>query len=133
MFESLGITLRVLRELSGCSQAELARKAQIGKSQLSKYETGKELPRLESLGKVIAALGATPLVIFYVSSVLGRATQLSGGLRAEILEQGAEMFLQDRESRQYREVFDCFLALFESAAEARVLAALPKTKREEES
>ena|SRR5215213_11638535 len=82
MFESLGLTLRVFRELSGCSQAEIARKAQIGKSQLSKYENGKELPRLESLGKVIAVLGTTPLMVFYVNSVLDRANALTGGIRA---------------------------------------------------
>lgn len=132
MFESLGLTLRVFRELSGCSQAEIARKAQIGKSQLSKYENGKELPRLESLGKVIAVLGTTPLMVFYVSSVLDRANAWSGGLRADLLEQGAATFLHGRESRHYRELFDRFLALFESAAEARVLAARPNPIHEEE-
>ena len=133
MFETLGLTLRVFRELSGCSQAELARKAQIGKSQLSKYESGKELPKLESLGKIITALGTTPLVVFYLSSVLDRATQLSGGLRAGLLEQGAATFFRsDREARRYREVFESFLGLFESAAEERVLAAVPKPGCREE-
>ena len=131
MFESLGLTLRVFRELSGCSQAEIARKAQIGKSQLSKYENGKELPRLESLGKVIAALGTTPLMVFYVSSVLERTSQSSGGLRADLLEQGAATFLHGRESHCYRDLFDRFLTLFEAAAEARVLAASPQTSHEE--
>jgi transcriptional regulator with XRE-family HTH domain len=127
MFETLGLTLRVLRELSGCSQAEIARKAQIGKSQLSKYENGKELPKLESLGKILSALGTTPLVVFYLSSVLDRATQLSGGLRADLIEQGAATFFHgDAESRRYRELFESFLTLFETAAEERVLAALPK-------
>jgi transcriptional regulator with XRE-family HTH domain len=133
MFESLGLTLRVFRELSGTSQADLARKARIGKSQLSKYENGKELPKLESLGKIITALGTTPLVVFYLGSVLDRATELSGGLRADLLEQGTATLLQNgRESRRYRELFESFLALFESAAEARVLAALPKPGRKEE-
>ena len=127
MFETLGLTLRVFRELSGRSQAELARRAQIGKSQLSKYESGKELPKLESLGKIITALGTTPLPVFYLSSVLDRATELSGGLRADLLEQGAATFFRsDRESRRYRELFESFLALFETAAEERVLATLPK-------
>ena len=132
MFKSLGLTLRVLRELSGCSQAEIARKAQIGKSQLSKYETGKELPRLESLGKVIAVLGTTPLMVFYVSSVLERTGPSSGGLRADLLEQGAATFLHGRESHCYRDLFDRFLTLFEAAAEARVLMARPRTNRGEE-
>lgn len=127
MFETLGLTLRVFRELSGWSQAELARKAQLGKSQLSKYEQGKELPKLESLRRIITALETTPLVVFYVSSLLSRGTGLSGGLRADLLEQGAVTFFRgDAESRCYRAVFESFLALFETAAAERVLAALPK-------
>lgn len=37
MFERLGLSLRTFRELSGKSQASVAREAGIGKSQLSKY------------------------------------------------------------------------------------------------
>ena len=132
MFETLGLTIRVFRELSGWSQAELARQAQIGKSQLSKYESGKELPKLDSLGKIITALGTTPLLVFYLSSVLDRATELTGGLRAELIDQGAEAFFRsDAESHRYRELFDRFRTLFESAAEERVLAALSKPGRKE--
>lgn len=130
MFETLGLALRVFRELSGCSQAELARKAQIGKSQLSKYESGKELPKLDSLGKIITALGTTPLVVFYLSSVLDRAAEPSGELRAGLIDQGTGTFFRsDAEACRYREVFESFLGLFETAAEARVLAALPKAGR----
>jgi transcriptional regulator with XRE-family HTH domain len=44
MFKHMGLALRVLRELKGVSQAGLARQAGLGKSQLSKYESGKDLP-----------------------------------------------------------------------------------------
>ena len=40
MFRNLGTTIRLLRELRGYSQAALARRAGMGKSQLSKYEQG---------------------------------------------------------------------------------------------
>jgi transcriptional regulator with XRE-family HTH domain len=56
MFRNLGRTLQLLREEHGWSQADLARKAGIGKSQLSKYENSKEQPRLDSLEKILAAL-----------------------------------------------------------------------------
>ena len=56
MFVNLGRTLSLLRELRGKSQASVAREAGIGKSQLSKYENGKELPKLDSLEKVLIAL-----------------------------------------------------------------------------
>jgi transcriptional regulator with XRE-family HTH domain len=131
MFETLGPALRVLREISGSSQMEIAKKAQVGKSQLSQYERGKQLPTLEPLGRIIAALETTPIVLFYVSSVLERVPQVSGGLRAELLEQGIETILRSRESRHYREMFDRFLALFETAVEARVLEAVARGRGEE--
>lgn len=127
MFETLGLTLRVFRDLAGWSQAELARKAKIGKSQLSKYEQGKELSKLESLGKILTALGTTPLMAFYVSSVLSRGAGLPGGLRAVLLDQGAATFFRSpAEAGRYRELFEGFLSLFETAAEERVLAVLRK-------
>ena len=57
MFQHLGKALTLLRAVQGKSQVEVARKAGIGKSQLSKYETGQELPRLDSLEKVLRSLG----------------------------------------------------------------------------
>lgn len=131
MFETLGPALRVLREISGSSQMELARKAQVGKSQLSQYERGKHLPTLEPLGRIIGALETTPVVLFYVSSVIERAPDMSGGFRAELLEQGIETVLRSRESHHYREMFGRFLALFETAVEARVLETIVRGRGEE--
>lgn len=65
MFINLGRTLGLLRELRGKSQANVARKAGIGKSQISKYETGKELPKLDSLEKVLKALDVGHFEFFY--------------------------------------------------------------------
>jgi len=72
MFSNFGRTLVLLRELQGKSQAKLAREAGIGKSQLSKYETGKELPKLESLAKVLSALGIGLLDLFSTLEVVDR-------------------------------------------------------------
>lgn len=65
MFVNLGRALRRARELRGTSQAEVARQAGVGKSQLSKYEQGKELPKLESLDRVLIALDFGSLDFFY--------------------------------------------------------------------
>ena len=65
MFVNLGRTLSLLRELRGKSQARVARDAGIGKSQLSKYENGKELPKLDSLEKVLKALEVGHFEFFY--------------------------------------------------------------------
>jgi transcriptional regulator with XRE-family HTH domain len=58
MFENVEPTLRFLRELKELSQKELAERARVGKSQLSKYENGRELPKLDSLERILNELGA---------------------------------------------------------------------------
>jgi len=87
MFLNLGRTLSLLRELRGKSQARVAREAGIGKSQLSKYENGKELPKLDSLEKVLNALKVGYFEFFYTLYLVDRrAADLA---RAEA-EPGAE-------------------------------------------
>ena len=80
MFVNLGRTLTLLRELRGRSQAWVAREAGIGKSQLSKYENGKELPKLDSLEKVLTALDVGHFEFFYTLYLVDR--------RAADLERG---------------------------------------------
>ncbi|MFL6293792.1 MAG: helix-turn-helix domain-containing protein [Thermoanaerobaculia bacterium] len=70
MFGNLGRTLALLREMRGYSQLALSRKARIGKSQLSKYENGRELPKLETLEKVLAVLDVQPISFFYTVAML---------------------------------------------------------------
>jgi transcriptional regulator with XRE-family HTH domain len=72
MFMNLGRTLSLLRELRGKSQARVAREAGIGKSQLSKYENGKELPKLDSLEKVLNALKVGYFEFFYTLYLVDR-------------------------------------------------------------
>lgn len=72
MFDNLSRTLSLLRDLSGKSQIELAKEARIGKSQLSKYETGKELPKFDSLEKVLNALGIGYSEFFYALRLVDR-------------------------------------------------------------
>jgi transcriptional regulator with XRE-family HTH domain len=75
MFRNLGKTLSLLRELRGKSQARVAREAGIGKSQLSKYENGKELPKLDSLEKVLRALGVGHFEFFYTLYMVDRRAE----------------------------------------------------------
>ena len=82
MFDNLGRTLALLRELRGRSQAWVAREAGIGKSQLSKYENGKELPKLDSLEKVLIVLEVGHFEFFYTLYLVDR--------RAADLNRGSE-------------------------------------------
>jgi transcriptional regulator with XRE-family HTH domain len=77
MFKNLGRTLIRLRERTGKSQAAIARKARIGKSQLSKYENGKELPKLDSLERVLHALDVSAFDFFRALDVVDRGEPLT--------------------------------------------------------
>jgi transcriptional regulator with XRE-family HTH domain len=70
MFTNLGSTLRVLRDLRRLTQTELARAARIGKSQLSKYENGRELPKLDSIEKILSVLRVRPSDLFFLLDVI---------------------------------------------------------------
>jgi transcriptional regulator with XRE-family HTH domain len=70
VFRNLGKTLVLLRELRGKSQAQVAREAGVGKSQLSKYENGKELPKLDSLARVLEALALDYWSFFYTLALV---------------------------------------------------------------
>lgn len=64
MFEHLGRALVLLRRLRGMSQGRVARSAGLGKSQLSKYESGQELPKLDSLERILNAMDLACLDLF---------------------------------------------------------------------
>ena len=130
MFECLGLCLRTFRELAGRSQASLAREAGIGKSQLSKYETGKELPKLESLGKVLAVLDISPLTFFYGVSVLEKGFNPQGRVEAELLRSGATGSLfRANEAEGLRSLFDQFLHVLELSMEGRILDRISQERR----
>lgn len=74
MFSNVGQTLRLMRELRRKSQISLSKDVGIGKSQLSKYENGRELPKLESLEKVLKALRVSYFEFFYTLSMVDRWT-----------------------------------------------------------
>jgi transcriptional regulator with XRE-family HTH domain len=75
LFRHVGLVVRLLRELKGISQAELARQAGLGKSQLSKYEAGRELPKLDSLEKLLVNLGIGVEVFAQVLGTVGRLSK----------------------------------------------------------
>jgi transcriptional regulator with XRE-family HTH domain len=96
MFDNLGRTLSLLRELRGRSQAWVAREAGIGKSQLSKYENGKELPKLDSLEKVLIVLEVGHFEFFYTLYLVDRrAADLNRGKEKGMEEAGREPSLDD--------------------------------------
>jgi transcriptional regulator with XRE-family HTH domain len=121
MFDQVGVALKALREMAGLSQAELARKAGMGKSQVSKYERGQNLPNLASLRKILRAVKVEPLFFFYLAHILESQARAKPGMSATLIEGEGIAFLLDAEAAAYRDVFQQFVTLFEKAAQARVL------------
>ena len=129
MFAELGRTLRALRESRGFSQAELALKAGMGKSQISKYERGKELPQLFSLEKLLTALGAEPLTLFYTAHLLKHRAEIS----PVALLVTTTPLLDDPALAKFRLIFGQLLETFEILLAARLLkAASPSDATAEE-
>jgi transcriptional regulator with XRE-family HTH domain len=129
MFKHVGRALSALRELRGMSQAALARKAGIGKSQLSKYENCKEYPKLDSLEKLLRALGGRPLMLFYLVEALDR-TATEAPMEALLVGAGFEPVLTASEEVSYGKVMTELLALFKAQIEGRVrVADVSKDKR----
>lgn len=130
MFERLGLCLRTFRELSGKSQASVAREAGIGKSQLSKYENGKELPKLDSLRKVLAVLEISPLTFFYGVTVLEKGFDPQRRVEAELLRsESTGSLFRSQEAAGLRSLFDQFLHVFEMAIEGRILDRVTQERK----
>jgi transcriptional regulator with XRE-family HTH domain len=129
MFINLGKTLGLLRELRGKSQALVAREAGIGKSQLSKYENGKELPKLDSLEKVLKALDVGHFEFFYTLFLVDqRAAELASGETEGILQLGMPPLLRGTShlvpttDQAFSRVFNDLLLLYRSVLETILLA-----------
>jgi transcriptional regulator with XRE-family HTH domain len=145
MFTNLGRTLRLLRELRDESQGEVARRAGIGKSQLSKYENGKELPKLESLAKVLKVLRLGPYEFFYTMYMLdrreadlasGEAYPTRGGeMPAEVRDQHVLMrsllpgspLLPREMDKAFARVYEDLLGVYRLVCEQRLSAGLAKS------
>jgi transcriptional regulator with XRE-family HTH domain len=64
MFSNIGPALRIIRQARGISQSRLALISKTGRSQLARYEAGKDLMRLDTLEKLLEALEVEPEQLF---------------------------------------------------------------------
>jgi transcriptional regulator with XRE-family HTH domain len=120
MFRNLGVALRVSREQRGLNQAEVARRARIGKSQLSKYERGKELPKLESLERILRVLESSVLGFFYTLHLLERTNADLSDVSIALLHGTPQLpLLTAKEGAAFRAVLGELACLLVTIAEAR--------------
>lgn len=64
MFANIGLALRIIRQARGLSQARLADISKTGRSQLARYEAGKDLMKLDTLEKLLESLHVEPEQLF---------------------------------------------------------------------
>ena len=73
--KSFSETLRYYRESAGLTQYQLADKAGINQTLITRYETGKAMPRKKAIEKLAAALDVSPDVFSCICSTLGKSTE----------------------------------------------------------
>jgi transcriptional regulator with XRE-family HTH domain len=64
MFKNIGPALRIIRQARGMSQSRLAIISKTGRSQLARYEAGRDLMKLDTLEKLLEALEVEPEQLF---------------------------------------------------------------------
>lgn len=120
-FQQLAPALALHRKRRGLSAAALAREAAIGKSQLSKYETGKELPKLETLIKILDGLELEPIWFFYtVHQLTSRPPDIETALALELAADSPGMLLSRQEEEAFHRTFSELLRLHRVLLETRV-------------
>lgn len=146
MWKNLGKALGLLREVRGKSQSIVANEAGIGKSQLSKYENGKELPKLDSLEKVLNALEVGHFEFFYTLHMVDcRAEDLTaeegedGGPREDgapssglpplsALNRGTSLLSPGTE-QAFARLFAELLSLYRTLFEQTLLSPPPRSRK----
>lgn len=129
-FEQLGPVLALYRRRCGLSGAALAVLAQTGKSQLSKYESGKELPKLETLARILDSLGIEPIGFFYTAHQMSsRTPDIETALALDLVSAPPTGLLSPQEEAGFQRVLADLLILHRVTLEARV-GAIGKTSSE---
>lgn len=120
---NLGRALALVREFRGLSQAELARRAGVGKGQQSRYEGGRELPKLDSLSRLLKALRIGFLELFYIVRLLDHLESDLGseaGVPSEFLMLQDAQFLNSEVRDSFRGLLDHAMVLFKLLIKAQV-------------
>ncbi len=120
---NVGRALALVREFRGFTQAELACRAGVGKGQQSRYESGRELPKLDSLSRLLTTLGIGFLELFYIVRLLDHLESDLGseaGVPSEFLMLRDAQFLDSEVRDTFRGLLDQALTLFKLLIKVQV-------------
>jgi transcriptional regulator with XRE-family HTH domain len=79
MFGGIGATLAIIRKERGFSQEALAKRCRMGRSQVSRYESGKDLMTFSTLEKLLRFLAVEPEGFFRLAASLTSSTSPADG------------------------------------------------------
>jgi transcriptional regulator with XRE-family HTH domain len=131
LFRHFGLCLRTFRVLSGHTGGEIARRANITASQFSKFELGRELPRLSTFERILMSLELSPLTFFNGLAALERGfvrREGQDGVEPEVPCQPGSTgsILEAQEGQALFALYEMFLHQVEEAIEGGLLSLLPR-------
>jgi transcriptional regulator with XRE-family HTH domain len=132
-FKNLPLALRVLREMKGMNQISTAQAAGIGKGQLSAYERGKDIPKLDSLAKVLSALEVDPLALFYLAQTLTRLENGANPLDPLVIGAAFGPAVPKAEGKTFEAILHLISALFAARLSQRIAPFAPAGQERSDS
>lgn len=136
MFRNLGLALSLLRELKRLNQMQLAREAGVGKSQLSKYENGRELPKLDSLERILRVLDLGHTEFFQTLDLIDRRERdlaAAGDSKGYGVLVAARGLLSEDTERTFSRLAGDMLDLHASVVHDRLRSELERLGKERKS
>jgi len=113
-------TITLLRALRGWSQTQLAEASGVDKSQISRYEQGREVPSPRTQERLAAAVGLPPVLLATMTAFIHRLREAMAGQGSAAAELPDSTGLSPETKRTVLEALD--RAAFQARAELRLRA-----------
>jgi transcriptional regulator with XRE-family HTH domain len=113
-------TITLLRALRGWSQTELAEASGVDKSQISRYEQGKEVPSPRTQERLAAGVGLPPVLLATMTAFIRRLREAIDGPGSAVAEIPDSAGLSPETKRTVLEALD--RAAFQARAELKLRA-----------
>jgi transcriptional regulator with XRE-family HTH domain len=135
LFQNLGNTLVLIRNLRRKSQAQVAQETGIEKRQLSKYENGKELPGLDVLDRLLTVLDVSLHELFFTLALVDERAALlsSSGVSAQrsllVVPRKGDSLLLPRTEDAFEKLQSIVLELYRRVYRELVFRRVPELER----
>ncbi len=122
--EDLAPTVTLLRALRGWNKTQLAEASGIAKSQISRYELGREIPSARTLERLAAAVGLPPFLLEPMEAFIRRLREAMAGRGPSDLAPAAAAGLSPATKQAVLDALD--RAASQARAELKLRAGRPE-------